>query len=464
MWTAQHSAPPSHISAKNVDLHTAIKQEQLLQPVAYSRQTEMWVDKHPTTSSTACDVPPLSPHSLTTTSQDDVDDDDARSQDTDSTACSMVVANTPKLKEHFDVDILLVPGDEYEETQVHTHDNATAETVAELPGGILEISSLMGERQKELRQDPNNPEAISLEPTASANSDGRPGNSHIIETLPSPLTSSPESLIGRLKEQLLAVTSKITILETNHPTIMASDYAELQRRIAKLEAEKMTLSDRHEALFGIRDTDLANLVNVRALLAHERREHEETRKLRDGDLANVIELRDKLAHATWSNHNNKDREEEEGGGGRKNNILEKRHSSTSIIIHQSNNNSNDLWQIAKMAALEQRVLELESANAHLRGKLELLKSDDDDGDVLQQQGHRAEDQPITTILDPASRHRKSGMIRDALFDIAMRHRERCNADIEELRAENRRLKEMVSEKEVEIESVKVLLEMNMGLR
>ena len=148
--------------------------------------------------------------------------------------------------------------------------------------------------------------------------------------------------VGPLEQQLLSLMSKVALIERAQPTVMAEDYQELSAKVAALEAEKATWQQRHEALYTLRDEDLANLIKVRCLLADERREHTAIRKLRDDDLHNVIELRNKLAQATWTKPEGWQRS-----------------------ARQSRNEGHDLWQAAKMAAMEQRVLELEKHNEEL---------------------------------------------------------------------------------------------------
>ncbi|KKY27211.1 hypothetical protein UCRPC4_g01193 [Phaeomoniella chlamydospora] len=165
-------------------------------------------------------------------------------------------------------------------------------------------------------------------------------------------STAPVYNAGPLEQQLQALLSKVTLIERERPTIMADDYKELQDRLVLLEAEKATWKERHEALFALRDEDLANLIKIRCLLADERREHAAMRKLRDGDIHNVIELREKLANATWT----------------------KPAELTRASSRQSRPEGSDLWQAAKSAAMEQRVLELENHNEELLRKLE-TKSD-----------------------------------------------------------------------------------------
>jgi hypothetical protein len=428
MWTAQHPSTPSRVSAKNVDLRIATRNEQMVQPATCSLQTEMWMGKYQRspTLSTACSVPLLSPHFLTP------QNDDVLSQDSDSTAYS--VPQTLEWKEHFDVEIL--PPDRYE-----PHIHAT-----DIEGEFSDGSKILPtDEQKSLNQGQKAPhvegDSMVFQPAHKDGSSEDLRNSHVIDI---PASSSVDNVdnrsptyfetIGPLKEQLLAVISKVSALETNRPTIMAADYANLHQRIDKLEAEKASFSARHDALFAIRDEDVANLINVRSMLAKERREHEAMRKLRDDDIQNVIELRNKLAQAIWTSSSGS-----QSDTPNKDKRLEKR---------QSTPQSNDLWQAAKTAALEQRVLELESANADLRGKLE---------SEMAREVHTA-DQGVDQAV--GGRYLET----DAVFEIALRHRERSHAEIEELKSDNKRLREKLDDKDAQMESMKVLLEMQIGLR
>lgn len=159
---------------------------------------------------------------------------------------------------------------------------------------------------------------------------------------------------GPLEQQLLSILSKVANIEREQPTIMAEDFKRLQDRVAELEAEKQTWAQRHEALFALRDEDLANLIKVRCLLADERREHAAMRKLRDEDLENVLDLRDKLAKATWTKP--------------------AMSPAAKLAARQSRPEGSDLWQVAKMAAMEHRALELEKANEELRAEAATIKA------------------------------------------------------------------------------------------
>lgn len=185
---------------------------------------------------------------------------------------------------------------------------------------------------------------------------------------------------GPLESDLLSLISKVARLEEGNPTAIFSndEYLAMQERVKTLEAEKATWAARHEALFALRDEDVANVIKLRILLAEERREHEAMRKLRDDDLVNVLKLREKLADKTW-------KEEKEKVTSQQSPVTsEARTAGTSTppsasgrpksILLERRSTATDMWQAAKMAAMEQRALELERANADLLSKLEKTQS------------------------------------------------------------------------------------------
>ncbi|EEH18336.1 hypothetical protein PABG_00899 [Paracoccidioides brasiliensis Pb03] len=172
----------------------------------------------------------------------------------------------------------------------------------------------------------------------------------------------PPRIPGPLEMQLAALMSKIIFIEQENPTISVSqeEYRALEERVKVLEAEKAAQAKRHEALFVLRDEDVANLIKIRVLLAAERREHAAFRSLRDDDLNNIIVLRSKLADATRKI----ERLERSGGQGQ---LTPTRRPKSVVSIERRD--TSDLFQAAKNAALEQRALELEKANEDLMGKL-----------------------------------------------------------------------------------------------
>ncbi|KAJ9241701.1 hypothetical protein DTO169E5_3445 [Paecilomyces variotii] len=193
---------------------------------------------------------------------------------------------------------------------------------------------------------------------------------------------------GPLEQQLSALMRKIIFMERENPTISVSpeEYQAMQDRIKTLEAEKAAMAARYEALFALRDEDVANLIKVRVLLAEERWEHANIRKLRDDDLGNVISLRNRLAEAT-----RKIESLEKSGGritpsrrprsivsieGRSTIVrenMERRNTLERRDTTLEQKNTTDLFQAARTAALEQRALELEKANEDLQRQMAAMK-------------------------------------------------------------------------------------------
>ncbi|KAK2765422.1 hypothetical protein FQN54_008270 [Arachnomyces sp. PD_36] len=164
----------------------------------------------------------------------------------------------------------------------------------------------------------------------------------------------PPRVMGPLEQQLSMLMSKIVFMESENPTVSVTpeDYQSLQDRVKSLEAENQRWRERYEAIFALRDEDVANLIKVRGLLADERHKHAEMRKLRDDDIVNVVKVRGKLADAVRK----LDGLEKNGGS-----TPPRRPLSTTL----ERRNTTDLFQAAKTAALEQRALELEKANEDL---------------------------------------------------------------------------------------------------
>ncbi|KAI9659140.1 MAG: hypothetical protein M1821_002100 [Bathelium mastoideum] len=165
---------------------------------------------------------------------------------------------------------------------------------------------------------------------------------------------------GPLEQQLAALMAKVVFLERENPTIAVSpeEYHALQERVALLEAEKVQWNSRHEALFTLRDEDVENNIKIRGLLAKERHDHESMRKLRDDDLTNVLALRSKLADASRKLQR-MDAPSSPSSAVRGSSSPQERPRS---IVMERRDTSNDLFQAARSAALEQRALELEKAN------------------------------------------------------------------------------------------------------
>lgn len=186
----------------------------------------------------------------------------------------------------------------------------------------------------------------------------------------------PPRIPGSLESELLGLISKVARLEEGNPTAIFSndEYLALQERVKALEAEKATWASRHEALFALRDDDVANVIKLRVVLAEERREHAAIRKLRDDDLVNVIKLREQLADKTWK----EEKSVSQSPGGIESRTGTSTPPSASgrpkSVLLERRSTATDMWQAAKMAAMEQRALELEHANADLLKKLENVQS------------------------------------------------------------------------------------------
>ncbi|KAL9093072.1 MAG: hypothetical protein Q9165_004210 [Trypethelium subeluteriae] len=165
---------------------------------------------------------------------------------------------------------------------------------------------------------------------------------------------------GPLEQQLAALMSKVVYLERDNPTIAVSpeEYTALQEKVSVLEAEKIQWNRRHEALFALRDEDVGNNILVRGLLAKERYDHESMKKLRDDDLDNVLVLRSKLADATRKLQRLEGSPQSSPAARGSSTPRERPRS----IVMERRDTSNDLFQAARNAALEQRALELEKAN------------------------------------------------------------------------------------------------------
>lgn len=255
---------------------------------------------------------------------------------------------------------------------------------------------------------------------------------------------------GPISTQLTTLLSQISVLESSTPTVMASDYTALQTRLSALEAKNATLLSNRESLFSLRDEDVSNLIKIRTLLAQERRQHEALRKLRDDDLQNVIELRNKLAQATWANHSRSASPSSVSAGSVSHRRMEKAQSvSASMSVSSSSNQSNDLWQTAKTAALEQRVLELESANADLRQKLDKTRQSSTEMQIIHSSS------AANALGSGGFEQQQPGMV--ALAEL-MRQRDSHRTEINDLEAENVRLKQQVERMKFQLETSQAVIE------
>ncbi|KAF1972988.1 hypothetical protein BU23DRAFT_368957, partial [Bimuria novae-zelandiae CBS 107.79] len=190
---------------------------------------------------------------------------------------------------------------------------------------------------------------------------------------------------GPLESQLAALMSKVMQIESNNPvaSVTPKEYADMKARLETLEDEKRTLAKRHEAIWALRDEDVANNIKIRGELARTRRELEAMIQLREEDLANVQAVRLKLADTTRQLDRMKAQCTGPSGrispsrGGRPPSMFLERRDTT------------DLFAAAKAAALEQRALEMEKQNTELRNQIETLKGGAGVNDLNRVTAHQA---------------------------------------------------------------------------
>jgi hypothetical protein len=454
MWTAQQTSVPPRTSAKNLDLRTlTFKSHTPEEPAAYPHPTEMWLGKHqrslPSMSSDQYQysVPSLSPRSSIAP---DNEDDDISSQASESTAFS--ATHSPAHKGGDRVHVHILSADRYEPSLI---DGVEVDVEAE----DLKSPFVNGLDDE---PGPGVHDSLVSFHTHEFNYIDRPRNAGIPDS--PPLTARPGAIqpnhqdqisavqqvesTGPLATQLHSLLSQIALLESSTPTVMATDYTALQHRISTLQIENATLLSKRESLFFLRDEDVSNLIKIRALLAQERRDLEALRKLRDDDLQNVIELRNKLAQATWANHSSSS-SPSVSASSLSHRRMEK---AQSVSVSVSSNQSNDLWQTAKTAALEQRVLELESANADLRQKLEHSAK-------TQQSGTEMQIVPSSAVASGGFAQQQPGIAALAELGLhAMREREGHKTEIEDLQADNLRLRQQVDKMKYQLETSQAVIE------
>ncbi|OAP62611.1 hypothetical protein AYL99_01838 [Fonsecaea erecta] len=226
----------------------------------------------------------------------------------------------------------------------------------------------------------------------------------------------PIETAGPMSDLLRSILLRVADVERSHPTIMSRDYNQLQTRITELERENQTILKNHADLLSLRNEDLSNLIKVRHLLAEEKRGHAAMRKLRDEDLENVLMLRGKLARATWSGRvqtsQPQDRRSILSGG-----------AITPIPQRLSRSDSDDLWQQARSAAMEQRVLELEKVNTELRARSMTAPSNSASGAI-------GGDVLLSRV--------------ETMFEDSLRHREKMATKVQQLRSEKEVLQKEVA--------------------
>ncbi|KIW12151.1 hypothetical protein PV08_09426 [Exophiala spinifera] len=232
---------------------------------------------------------------------------------------------------------------------------------------------------------------------------------------------SPQ-VAGPMEQLLQSLLYKVRKTESSRPTVMAEDYDRLKSRVDALEAEKKTWERRYQAYFEVRDEDLTNILKLRTMLAQERREHSAIRKLRDEDLENLLAVREKLAQALWSKPQ------------------PPRTRTSTFSARQSRSEGDDLWQVAKSAAMEHRILELEAANKELQ---ERATKGNVSGDV-------------STLMTRM----------ETIFDESVKHREKMAAKMQQLRSEKEALQKevgLLEDRNAELESLVGRMQRNLGI-
>ncbi|EED16218.1 hypothetical protein TSTA_013240 [Talaromyces stipitatus ATCC 10500] len=444
MWTAQHTSTSSRSSAKNIDLRLAMLKDPAAeeQQISYPHPSEMWLGKHQrssqSSSSERYSVPSLSPRSSSFAHEDN--DDDVMSQASGSTAFSTTLSPAERQREG-SVHVHILSADKYEPASMHVdveaemgEDVSVVKSFFQQDQISLSMEAFQSQESSFIDRPRNTARAIDHQPPSPATSKPTTEEQSEPEQVPNP---------GPLQTQLQSLLTKIAILETQSPTIMASDYTSLQSRIATLESEKASLLSNRESLFSLRDEDVQNLIKLRVLLAQERREHEALRKLRDDDLQNVIQLRNKLAQATWSSKSQNRLSSGSFSSAGSPSVGSRRMEKT-----QSLSQNNDLWQTAKTAALEQRVLELESANADLRGRLD---------NALQQSQREQEISFIAATTNTGDNEQGMAALTEMRLN-AMRERESHVAEIKDVKAENVKLKQQVEKMKFQLETSQAVIE------
>ncbi|QGA20128.1 hypothetical protein EYB26_007829 [Talaromyces marneffei] len=472
MWAAQHASVPPRTSAKNLDLSTLTQKSNTPEePTTYPQPTEMWLGKHqrsiPSQSSDQYQysVPSLSPRSSISHQQED---DEVSSQASGSTSFS--ATHYPSQRQGVDrVHVHILAAERYEpslidgvEVEVEEADlkSPFINGLDDEPGPGVHDSLISFHTQELNYIDQRRNVGMLDSPPLTArpgsaiqpNDNSENDHDHTSSSLPSSSSSAISQIepTGPLSNQLHNLFSQITLLESSTPTVMAADHAALQQHITTLELEKSSLLSKREALYSLRDEDVSNLIKIRGLLCEERRAHEALRKLRDEDLQNVLELRNKLAQATWANQSRLVSSPPSAVSTIGSISYRRMEKAQSLSSAQSSN--QDLWQTAKTAALEQRVLELESANADLRQKIE--KSGNE---IMHSSPSTAAAVASTVGYD--QQQQQPGVAALAELGLrAMRERESHSAEIEDVKCENLRLKQQVQKMKYQLETSQAVIE------
>lgn len=253
---------------------------------------------------------------------------------------------------------------------------------------------------------------------------------------------------GSMASMLQTLLSKVSTLERRQPTVMAEEHASLQKRFQELEKDHKERTQNYVDLLTLRNGDLENLIKVRGLLAKERRMHEEMKMLRDEDLGNVLKLREQLANATWASSR-------PGMPGVVTSPTGHSHSSSGAKL--SMKQSDYLWQVARTAAMEQRVLELESANKDLQTQLQSAVTLP--GSSLSLAMVPATAAAVNVAADS---HFVSRI--EAMFEDSLRHSEKVATKVQTLRSEKESLQKEVAsleDRNAELESLVQRLQRNL---
>jgi hypothetical protein len=275
--------------------------------------------------------------------------------------------------------------------------------------------------------------------------------------------ASAAAMSGSVESQLAAIMSKLVSIEHKAPVASApaEDYEEMARELKALKQEKKQWQQRHEAIWALRDEDVANNIMVRGMLAKARRELEGMTKLRDEDLANVQALRIKLADAT--------RQLDKQPGSRRSSPS--RNGRPASIVMERRNTA-DLFAVAQAAALQQRALELEKRNGDLVSQIEVLKGSANIDDLNRMTAHEAWKETVSDLEAKVKakdaeivRLKRSSSIAppiapqaapasgadwhriEALHDEHANYRERMGAKVQALRSEKEGLQRELNRKE-----------------
>ncbi|KAK5058825.1 hypothetical protein LTR84_011089 [Exophiala bonariae] len=263
---------------------------------------------------------------------------------------------------------------------------------------------------------------------------------------------------GSMADMLQTLLSKVSNLERRQPTVMADEHSSLQKRFDEIEKDHKERTQNYVDLLTLRNGDLENLIKVRGLLAKERRMHEEMKMLRDEDLSNVLVLREQLANATWASTR-------PGMPGAMTSPTSG-HSHSSSGAKLSMKQSDYLWQVARTAAMEQRVLELESANKDLQTQLQaaaaLPSSSSLSLAMVPASSSSAAVPPPVHAVAAADNHFVSRI--EAMFEDSLRHSEKVAAKVQSLRSDKESLQKEVAsleDRNAELESLVQRLQRNL---